>query len=172
MFVFRQNMCMIFNFSLPFSIARKTYFAYFAFFPNPVAENSSTRNQLPASHNKSIIENLLSVFEKPQEEVIDEQKLRHLASKKAIWDHFGIPQDHYLALYKNQETKMLNEYYNKLLPFYFKNGKSYIFFSLDSGFFFNFEPWPVFGWCLKILFCVFSASNSRLVFKLTKEFLL
>ena len=74
------------------------------------------------------MENLLSAFEKPQEEVIDEQKLRCLASKVAIWDNFGISQAHYLALDKNEESKMLNEYYNKLLPFCFKDGKNYIFF--------------------------------------------
>ena len=53
------------------------------------------------------MENLLSVFEKPQEEVIDEQKFRHLASKVAIWDHFDIPQAHYLALDKNEKSKSL-----------------------------------------------------------------
>ena len=60
------------------------------------------------------MENLLSAFEKPQEEVIDEQKFLPLASKVAIWDHIGIPQAHYLALDKNEKSKMLNEYYNKL----------------------------------------------------------
>ena len=59
---------------------------------------------------------LLSIFEKRQEEVIDKQKLRHLASKVAIWDNFGIPQSHNLALDKNEKSKMLNECYNKLLP--------------------------------------------------------
>ena len=84
------------------------------------------------------MENLRRVFEKPREEVIDEQKLHHLASKVAIWDHFGIPQAHYLALNKNEKSKMLNKCYNNLLPIYFKDGKNYIVFSLDSGFFFQF----------------------------------
>ena len=70
------------------------------------------------------MENLLSIFEKLQEEVIDVQKLRHLASKVAIWDHFGIPQAYYLAVDKNEKSKMLNEYYDKLLPVHF--GKNYI----------------------------------------------
>ena len=86
------------------------------------------------------MENLLSVFEKPQEEVIDELKLCHLASKVAIWDHFGIPQAHYLALDINEKSKMLNEYYKKLIPVYFRDGKNYIFFSLDSGFFSILDP--------------------------------
>ena len=74
------------------------------------------------------MENLLSVFEKPQEEVIEEQKLRHLALKVAIWDHSGIPQAHYLALDKNEKAKMLNEYYIKLLPVYF--GKNCMFINV------------------------------------------
>ena len=101
------------------------------------------------------MENLLRVFEKLKEEVIDGQKIRRLASKVAIWDHFGIPQPHYLALDKNEKSKMLNEYYNKLLPIYFWDGKNYIYFNLDSGFFFNSGLWHVSRWCLKILFCVF-----------------
>ena len=119
------------------------------------------------------MENLLSVFEKAQEEVIDELKLRHLASKVAIWDHFAIPQAHYLAVNKNEKLKTLNEHYNNLLPVHFRDGKNYIFFLvwiLDS--FFNSGPWSVSGWCFKILFCVFQASSSRPFFKLTKEFLL
>ena len=57
------------------------------------------------------METLLGIFEKKQqEEVIDEQKLRYLASKVAIWDHFGIPQAHYLALDANEKSKMLSEY--------------------------------------------------------------
>ena len=74
------------------------------------------------------MENLLCVFEKSQEEIINEQKLPHLASKVAIWDHFDIPQAHYLALDKNEKSKMLNKYYNKLLHVYFRDGKNYIFF--------------------------------------------
>ena len=49
------------------------------------------------------METLLSVFEKPREEVIDEPKIRRLASKVAIWNHFGIPQSHNLALDKNEK---------------------------------------------------------------------
>ena len=84
------------------------------------------------------MESLLNVFKKPQEEVINKLKLCHLASKVAIWDHFGISQAHYFALNKDEKSKMLNKYYNNLLPIYFKDGKNYIFFSLDSGFFFQF----------------------------------
>ena len=51
-----------------------------------------------------MMETLLGIFEKKQqEEVIDEQKLCYLASKVDIWDHFGIPQAHYLALNTNEK---------------------------------------------------------------------
>ena len=53
-----------------------------------------------------------------------------------------------MALDKNENSKMLNEYYNKLLPIYFGDGKSYIFFSLNSGFFFQF-------WTLAYFWMVF-----------------
>ena len=61
---------------------------------------------------------------KAQEECIDEQKLCYIASKVAIWDHFCIPQDQYLALDKNEKLKILHEYYKKLVPVYFGHGKN------------------------------------------------
>ena len=86
------------------------------------------------------MENLLRIFEekKAQEERIDEQKLRYLASKVAIWDHFGI-QAHYLALDTNEKSQMLNEYYKKLVPVYFGDGKNGSFFFLSE--FFLSEIW-------------------------------
>ena len=82
-------------------------------------------------------ENSQSIFnKKPQEECIDKQKLCYIASKVAIWDHFCIPQDQHLALDKNEKLKTLHEYYKKLVPVYFGDGKngSY-FFCRNSGFF-------------------------------------
>ena len=77
----------------------------------------------------STMDNLLSIFEKnAQEECIDEQRLRYLGSKVAIWDHFGIPQAHYLALDTNKKSKILNEYYEKIVPVYFGDGKNGSFF--------------------------------------------
>ena len=104
------------------------------------------------------METLLGIFEKKtQEEVIYEQKLRSLASKVAIWDHFGIPQAPYLALDTNEKAEMLSEYYKKLLPVYFGDGKNDTFFCLNSGFFYCLDSgfWLVSGWFLKILFCAF-----------------
>ena len=77
------------------------------------------------------MEILLSIFEeKAQEECIDEQKLRYIAFKIVIWDHFGIPQAHYLRLDTNEKSKMLNEYYKKLIPVYFRDGTNDLFFSV------------------------------------------
>ena len=105
------------------------------------------------------METLLSIFEKkPQEEVIDEQKLRYLASKVAIWDHFGIPQAHYLALDKTEKSKMLSEYYKKLIPLYFGDGKNYTFFCLNSDIFLLFEFWILVCFRTvseKVILCVF-----------------
>ena len=57
------------------------------------------------------METFLGIFgKKLREEVIDEENFHYLASKVAIWDHFGIPQAHYLALDTNEKSKMLHEY--------------------------------------------------------------
>ena len=86
------------------------------------------------------MENLLCVFEKSQEEIISEQKLPHLASKVAIWDHFDIPQAHYLALDKMKSQKCST---NIIINYYmFISGmvRTIYFFSLDSGFFSVLDP--------------------------------
>ena len=88
------------------------------------------------------MEGLLSIFEKtpqPRQEYIDEEKLRYIASKVAIWDYFGIFQAHYLALNKTEKSRMLSECYRKLLPVYFGDRKK-PFFACLSGFW-NSEFW-------------------------------
>ena len=103
------------------------------------------------------MENSQSIFEKKaQEECIDEQKLCYLASKVAIWDHFCIPRDYYLALDTNEKSKMLNEYYKKLIPLYFKYGKDGSFFLSESWNFFCQRSgfWPFSGYLLKFYWCV------------------
>ena len=79
--------------------------------------------------------NSQSIFnKKAQEECVDEQKLCNVASKVAIWDHFGILQAQYLALDTNEKLKILDEYYKKLVPAYFGDGKNgSFFFFLNSG---------------------------------------
>ena len=72
--------------------------------------------------------NFLSILEQnqqPPEKIIDEQKLRYIASQITIWDYFTIPQADYLALDKNEKSRMLGEYYNKLVLKYFGGKKIY-----------------------------------------------
>ena len=72
--------------------------------------------------------NFLSILEQnqqPPEKIIDEQKLRYIASQIIIWDYFTIPQADYLALDKNEKSRMLGEYYNKLVLKYFGGKKIY-----------------------------------------------
>ena len=77
----------------------------------------------------SATDNSQNIFKKKaQKECIDEQKLCYIASKVAIWDHFGISQDKYLILDKNEKIKMLNEFYKKLVLVYFGHGKNGSFF--------------------------------------------
>ena len=106
-----------------------------------------------------MMETLLGIFEKKQqEEVIDEQKLCYLASKVDIWDHFGIPQAHYLALNTYEKSKMLSEYYKKLLPVYLGDGQNDTYFLSEFWLFFHCLGsgfWHVSEWFLKIVFCAF-----------------
>ena len=64
------------------------------------------------------MERFLSIFKQKQElpvKTIDEQKLCYIASQVSISNYFGIPQANYLALDKNEKSRMFSEYYNKLI---------------------------------------------------------
>ena len=77
------------------------------------------------------MDRLLDILEekisKP-EEIFDEEKLRYIASQIYIWDFFGVSQSNYIVLY-TEKSRMLNEYYKKLVLKYF-GGKSLTFFCL------------------------------------------
>lgn len=79
------------------------------------------------------MERFLSIIEelrpKP-EEIIDEKKLKFIASKITIWDFYRIPHVTFLAFSKEEKWKMLSEYYQKLVPKYFGTGKILLFFCL------------------------------------------
>ena len=81
------------------------------------------------------MENFLSIFEQKEEVKIDEEKLRFLATKVDIWDHFGITRSQQLSLDTDQKTKMLKEYYKKLVAVYFGDGKKNAFCCLDCAWF-------------------------------------
>ena len=77
----------------------------------------------------------LSIAEANQKEApikIDEGKLRQIATRVAIWDHFDISGSYYLALDKDEKSKMLHEYYKKLVPIYCQMGKNFLFFPVWS----------------------------------------
>ena len=62
---------------------------------------------------------ILEEKQQPLEETIDGQKVWYIALQISIWDFFGITQANYLALDKNEKSRMLSEYYSKLVLQYF-----------------------------------------------------
>ena len=72
--------------------------------------------------------NFLSILaqnQQPPEKIIDAQKLRYIASQITIWDYFTVPQADYLGLDKNEKSRILGEYYNKLVLKYFGGKRIY-----------------------------------------------
>ena len=59
------------------------------------------------------------------EEIIDETKLRYIASQISICNFFGISQANYLTLSKDEKSRMFNEYYKKLVLKYFGSKNSF-----------------------------------------------
>ena len=68
------------------------------------------------------MEDFFNIVEQKEEVQIDAEKLRFIASKVNIWDHYGISSSHYVSL-SEPEKAMLKGYYKNLLPVYFRNGK-------------------------------------------------
>ena len=69
------------------------------------------------------MESLLSIIEKSEEIHIDEEKLRFIATKVAVWDYFGTTRSQYISL----NSKMLKGCYKNKMPLYFGDGKKSIF---------------------------------------------
>ena len=85
------------------------------------------------------MDKLLSILEENQQQVdqcIDAEKLKYIASKISIWDYFSIPRLQYLVLDDAEKSRMLKEYYRKLVTKYFGTGKnfSWFFFVYANGF--------------------------------------
>ena len=79
------------------------------------------------------MDHFLNILKEPQpkpEETIDEQKLRHIASKISILDFYGILQATYLAYLKEKKTRMFKEYYNKSFSKFYGTSKPTLFFFL------------------------------------------
>ena len=81
------------------------------------------------------MDRFLSILEEKQpvpKETVDEEKLRFIASKISIWDFFGIPQNNYLVLSKDEKSRMFKDYYNKLVLKYSVVRRFFVFFSALS----------------------------------------
>ena len=65
------------------------------------------------------MDKFLSILEEnqQQDQCIDAEKLKYIASQITIWDYFSIPRAQYLALNDAEKSRMLNEYYRKLVTF-------------------------------------------------------
>ena len=68
------------------------------------------------------MENLLRIEEK-KEVNTDKEKLRFIATKVNIWDHFGITRSQYVSLSAEKNLKVLKTYYKYLAPVYFDDNK-------------------------------------------------
>ena len=69
------------------------------------------------------MEDFLNIVEQKEEVQIDAEKLRFIASKVTIWDHYGISRSQCVSLSEPQKVTMLKAYYKNLLPVYFGDGK-------------------------------------------------
>ena len=63
-----------------------------------------------------------------QDQCIDAEKLKYIASKISIWDYFSIPRAQYLALNDAEKSRVLNDYYQKLVTKYFGISKNFSWF--------------------------------------------
>ena len=64
------------------------------------------------------MERFLRILKEKQpvpEEIVDKLRHRFIASKISIWDFFGLPQTNYLALSKDEKSRMFKDYYKKLV---------------------------------------------------------
>ena len=62
------------------------------------------------------------------EEIVDEERLRFIASKISIWDFFGPPQTNDVALSKDEKSRMFKEHHKKLVLKYFCGKNTFLFF--------------------------------------------
>ena len=81
------------------------------------------------------MDKFLSILEENQQpdQCIDAEKLKYIASQIAIWNYFSIPRAQYLALNDAEKSRMLNEYYRKLVTKYFGTGKNFLIFFYICG---------------------------------------
>ena len=69
-----------------------------------------------------------SLLEKPQQEVImEEKKLKYFISKVSVRDYFSISEQAYKSSSVDEKTSMLNRYYRELYQKYYGSGNFYLF---------------------------------------------
>lgn len=72
------------------------------------------------------MEDFLSIVEKKEDIQIDAEKLRFLASKVDIQDHFGITRSQQVSLNAGEKSNMLKGYYKSLSQVYFSVRKHFV----------------------------------------------
>ena len=80
------------------------------------------------------MDNFLNILEEnqQQDQCIDAERRKYIASQIIIWDYFSIARAQCLLLNDAEKLRMLNEYYRKLVTKYFGAGNN--FFFVDNGF--------------------------------------
>ena len=83
------------------------------------------------------MDKFLSILEEnqQQDQCIDTEKLKYITSQIAIWDYFSIPRAHYLVLDNAEKSRILSEYYRKLVTEYFGTGKIFFYYFIFLFFF-------------------------------------
>ena len=77
------------------------------------------------------MDKILSILEEnqQQDQCIDAEKLKYIASQISIWDYFSIPRLQYLELNHAEKSRILNDYYQKLVTKPFGIGKNFFWFA-------------------------------------------
>ena len=70
--------------------------------------------------------NLLNIVSLEPEQ-IDEEKLKFICAKHAIWDHFKISKQDYASRSDSEKIQMLKRFYSDLVAVYFGNGKKFFY---------------------------------------------
>ena len=100
-------------FHLLFLLKNRLFFLYFACLPSSFFCHYYLRYVYLRAYKKPPLglwhSSTQNQFNETPEEIIDEQKLWYIASQINIWDYFAIPQANYLALDKNEKSRMLGE---------------------------------------------------------------
>ena len=116
----------------------------------------------------SAVDKYLNILESPRpgQGNFDAEKVWLMNSKISMWDFYGVPQEVYSTFSVEEKSKMLREYYSKLLQKYYGPGKKLLFLSgwlgLCTGYFGLFSGKNSLAYSLVIAFVLFVASQHAL----------